>query len=188
MNMSLYEVTADYQKSLKDIEDMLEGGELSTEDKHELIENSLICLSDQFDVKALNVAAYIAYAELSVTAIKTVETRMVQRRKSMESKVKSLKQYLLDQMFYMDKKAISNDSMAINVRQNPCRVIVEDQNLIPLKYQNKETVFTVIKSAIADELKNGKNIAELINNLASVALKLLIIGLLIVIEQWVENY
>ena len=33
-----------------------------------------------------------------------------------------------------------------------------------------------------------KIIAELINNLASVALKLIVIGLLIVFEQWVENY
>jgi len=32
-----------------------------------------------------------------------------------------------------------------------------------------------------------KTIAELINNLATVALKLLVIGLLIVVEQWVEN-
>jgi len=158
MNISLYEVKAEYQKSLKEIEDMLEGDGLSNEDKHHLIENSLICLSDQFDVKALNVAAYIANAELSVTAIKTVETRMVQRRKSVESKVKSLKQYLMDQMFYMGKTAISNDSITINVRNNPCKVIVEDQNLIPLKYQNKETVFTVIKSALASELKHGKTI------------------------------
>ena len=158
MNISLYEVTAEYQKSLRDIEEMLEGDDLSTDDKHELIENSLICLSDKFDVKALNVAAYIANAELSVTAMKTVETRMVQRRKSMESRVKSLKQYLLDQLFYMGKTAISNESMTINVRNNPCKVIVEDQNLIPLKYQNKEIVYSVIKSAIAAELKNGKTI------------------------------
>jgi len=158
MNISLYEVTAEYQKSLRDIEEMLEGDDLSTDDKHELIENSLICLSDKFDVKALNVAAYIANAELSVTAMKTVETRMVQRRKSMESKVKSLKQYLLNQMFYMRKDAISNDSMSISIRKNPCKVIVEDQNLIPLKYQNKEIVYTVIKSAIAAELKSGKTI------------------------------
>jgi len=137
MNISLYEVTADYQKSLRDVEEMLEGDELSPEDKHDLIENSLICLSDKFDVKALNVAAYIANAELSVTAIKTVETRMVQRRKSMEQRVKSLKEYLMDQMFYMDKKSISNESMTINVRDNPCKVIVEDQSSIPLKYQNK---------------------------------------------------
>mgnify|MGYP000394339211 CR=1 FL=1 len=33
-----------------------------------------------------------------------------------------------------------------------------------------------------------KTLADLINNMASVALKLIIIGLLIVIEQWVENY
>jgi len=158
MNISLYEVSAEYQKSLRDIEEMLDGNELSTADKHELIENSLICLSDQFDVKALNVAAFIANSELSVTAMKTVETRMIQRRKSLESKIKSLKQYLLDQMFYMDKKTISNNSLTIDVRQNPCKVIIEDQNCIPLKYQNKETVFTVIKSAIAAELKNGKTI------------------------------
>jgi len=158
MNISLYEVSAEYQKSLRDIEEMLDGNELSIEEKHELIENSLICLSDQFDVKALNVAAFIANSELTVTAMKTVETRMVQRRKSLESKVKSLKQYLLDQMFYMDKKSIRNDSLTIDIRQNPCKVIIEDQNSIPLKYQNKETVFTVIKSAIAAELKNGKTI------------------------------
>ena len=158
MNISLYEVTADYQKSLHEIEDMLEGDEISEADKSELIENSLICLSDQFDQKALNVAAYIANAELSVTALKTVESRMVQRRRAMERKVKSLKQYLLDQMFYMGKTAISSENMTINVRKNPCKVIVEDQNLIPLKYQNKETVFTVIKSALAAELKKGETI------------------------------
>ena len=158
MNISLYEVTADYQKSLHEIEDMLEGDEISEADKSELIENSLICLSDQFDQKALNVAAYIANAELSVTALKTVESRMVQRRRAMERKVKSLKQYLLDQMFYMGKTAISSETMNINVRQNPCKVIVEDQNRIPMKYQKEETVYTVIKSAIAAELKNGKHI------------------------------
>jgi len=76
----------------------------------------------------------------------------------MERKVQSLKQYLLDQMFYMGKTAISSETMSINVRQNPCKVIVEDQNRIPMKYQKEETVYTVIKSAIAAELKNGKHI------------------------------
>jgi len=33
-----------------------------------------------------------------------------------------------------------------------------------------------------------KTIADLINNAASVALKLIVIGLLIVVEQWIENY
>jgi len=158
MNTSLYQVTEDYQKSLSEIEDTLEGSDLSTEDKHELIENSLISLNDKFDVKALNIAAYIANAELAVTAMKTVESRMVKRRKAAENKGKSLKQYLLDQMFLMNKKTISNESMSINVRQNPSKVIIDDQNSIPLKYQNKETIYTVIKSAISAELKNGKTI------------------------------
>jgi len=33
-----------------------------------------------------------------------------------------------------------------------------------------------------------KTIAELINNMASVALKLMAIGAIIVFEQWVQNY
>jgi len=158
MNIKLYEVTNDYHQTLHEIEVLLEGEDLSNEEQNQLIESNLNGLNDKFDVKALNVAAYIANSELAVTALKTVEDRMVKRRKSAESKVKSLKQYLLNQMYYMDKTAISNDSMSISVRNNPCRVIVEDQNLIPLKYQNKETVFTVIKSAIAAELKSGKQI------------------------------
>jgi len=156
INIPLYEVSHEYQRTLHEIEELLTDDAITSEDKNLLIENNLVCLSGKFDVKALNVAAYIANSELTVSALKTVEDRMVKRRKSAESKVKSLKQYLLDQMFYMDKTAISNDSMSINVRKNPCRVIVEDQNLIPLKYQNKETTYTVIKSAIAADLKGGK--------------------------------
>jgi len=158
MNIKLYEVTNEYQQTLHEIGDLLDGDEMSTGDKNLLIDNHLNCLSGKFDDKALNVASYIANSELAVTALKTVEDRMVKRRKSAESKVKSLKEYLLLQMNYMDKKAISNDSLSIGVRNNPCRVIVEDQNLIPLRYQNKEVVYTVIKSAIAAELKNGKTI------------------------------
>jgi len=32
-----------------------------------------------------------------------------------------------------------------------------------------------------------KTLAEMINNIASVALKLIIIGLIIVVEQWIEH-
>jgi len=33
-----------------------------------------------------------------------------------------------------------------------------------------------------------RTIAELINNLAAIALKLIIIGVIIVIEQWLQHY
>ncbi len=159
MSIKLYEITEDYQKSLHNMNEMLEGDEISEADKKELIENSLICLSDKFDAKALNVAAYIANGELSVSALKTVESRMIQRRRAMERKVEVLKQYLLDQMQYMDKATISNENISINVRQNPCKVIVEDQNKIPMKYQKETTVYSVIKSEIAAQIKKGESIS-----------------------------
>jgi len=157
-NSHLYQVAADYQTLLDGIDSLSTIDDLSEAEKNVLIENSLAGINDQFDGKAMNVAAYIANEELTLASIKTVETRMVKRRKVLDNKIKNLKNYLLYQMFYMEKTHIANDSMVIKVHKNPCRVIVDDQDSIPLKYQNKETVYTVIKSVIAAEIKSGKDI------------------------------
>ena len=62
-------------------------------------------------------------------------------------------------------------------------------------FKPKELLYRVKTQLNLEELKQkdlayNKQVAlsELINNIASVALKLIIIGLLIVVEQWIENY
>jgi hypothetical protein len=51
---------------------------------------------------------------------------------------------------------LSNSWLTIQIRNNPCRVIVEDETLLSDDFKTTEVIIKVNKSAIGEQLKAGE--------------------------------
>lgn len=87
MNVSLYEISADFLKALDGLEVNEETGEITNFDAVE-------ALNAQFEDKAESVACYIKNLTAFVADLKTEEDALAARRKMAERRVDSVKKYL----------------------------------------------------------------------------------------------
>ena len=87
MNVSLYEISADFLKALDGLEVDEETGEITNFDAVE-------ALNAQFEDKAESVACYIKNLTAFVADLKTEEDALAARRKTAERRVDSVKKYL----------------------------------------------------------------------------------------------
>ena len=159
MALALYAIADEYRVSLYDIQNTLEDIELDNEEKQSLIVDSLSTIKDTFEVKALNVAGFIANLKLEAIAVKTAEQRMTQRKRSLERQVEWLTDYLFVQLQKMDLKKLSNDQLTLAIKKNPAKVCITNEDIIPAEYKQVVETTKVIKASIASSIKNGQDIA-----------------------------
>ena len=159
MALALYAIADEYRVSLYDIQNTLEDIELDNEEKQSLIVDSLSTIKDTFEVKALNVAGFIANLKLEAIAVKTAEQRMTQRRRSLERQVEWLSDYLFCQMQKMQLPKISNEQLIVAIKKNPAKVCITNEGIIPAEYKEVVETTKVIKASIASSIKNGQDIA-----------------------------
>ena len=159
MSLSLYAISDEYRASLTNLQMDLENVEIDDESKQSLIVDSLSSIQDQFENKALNVASFIANLKLEATAVKTAEQRITQRRRTIERQVEWLTDYLFSQCQKMNLKKLGNEQLILSIRQNPVKVMITQEELIPEQFKETVTTIKVLKSSLANALKNGESIA-----------------------------
>jgi hypothetical protein len=155
MSLSLYSIADHYREAFHHLTDVLEETELSTQDKQTIIEDSLIELADDFKTKALNVAGFINNMKLEMEAIKTIENRLLNRRKSLENKINYLSDYLFIQCLKTGTTTIKNNELVIAIKNNPPKVIIDDEKVIPEIYKTTVQTINISKSSIASAIKAG---------------------------------
>lgn len=141
--MNLYKLSEAYQQIQNMIEDGAEG-----------LGDTLESLNDAIEDKAIGYAKVIKNLEAKAKAIKEEETRLADRRKSLENNIKRLKTSLEQAMIDLNKKRIETDLFNFNIQKNPPSVEVLNEKEIPENY------FVPVdpkldKKAILADLKNG---------------------------------
>jgi predicted nuclease with TOPRIM domain len=144
--LNLYELSSKYQQIQAMIEDGAEG-----------LEDTLESLNDAIEDKALGYAKVIKNIEGQAKAIKDEESRLAERRKSLENNIKRLKVSLEESMVHVGMKRIKTELFSFNIQKNPPSVEVLNDSEIPKSY------FTVPapvldKKAILADLKNGAEV------------------------------
>ena len=155
--MKLYEISSQYRQALNVFEE-IDLSDLNEEQQHQLINDTLEPIEDDFKTKALSIGSYIANLDLEAEALKTMEKRIEQRRKANERKVNWLKDSLHNEMKAMNLLAIKDNQISLNVRKNPGRVVIENETLLPDNYKETQTTTLIRKSLIADAIKAGNNV------------------------------
>lgn len=125
MSLKLYELTESYKNLWGMVED--------TEDLA-LIETALKTVEDAIEVKANNIIVFLKSLDADAKMIKDEEVRLSARRKAIENKHASIKQYLQMEMELagIDKLKVATHS--ISLQNNPPALQIFDADIIPQKF------------------------------------------------------
>jgi hypothetical protein len=143
----LYMIGEEYQELLW----LMAEGEIEESLFNEFIDD----VSADFSKKSANVASFFLSLESQADEIKIAEQRMNARRKSLEKNAKKLRDYLLNQMQLINLKEISTPEFLIRIRNNPARVNIVSEALVPDGYKLEEVSIRLDKNAIKDSIKAG---------------------------------
>lgn len=151
LNMQLYKIRDEYLKALDD----LSADEILTP---EIIEDSLSLIVEDFDKKALNIAAYIKNLEADLTSIENYQDEMDKRFQQIRSKVNNLKEYLKFNMESCKRDKIEGVEFNVSLRNAPCSLIVDDTSKLDKKWFVTKMEERLDKESIKEALKSGERI------------------------------
>ena len=105
--------------------------------------------------KGTNVAKVFRNIEAMASQIKEAESAMAARRKSLEKRAASLKQYLHDNMEKAGIQKIECPWFVVSIKKNPASVVIDDEASIPADYLREipatyQPDKSLIKQAISD--------------------------------------
>jgi hypothetical protein len=153
---TLYEITQEYSDVLEAITQLFdENPELDDDAKQEIIANNLIQIQQDFSTKALAIAGYIQNLKLEHSNVKEIQERFTKRARQLDKTITHLNEYLLMQMQQVGIPKLSNTWVTIQIKTNPCKVIIEDETLLSDDYKITEQVIKINKSLISEQLKAG---------------------------------
>lgn len=123
MNLSLYEIASEY----KSLEQKLLDGDYD----QQTITDTLEAESGALEAKSINVAMFVRNLEASAEQIKQAEKAMAERRKSLEAKADSIRQYLFNNMKRCNISKIESRYFNLTIKKNPPKLVIDNAGAIP---------------------------------------------------------
>lgn len=147
--ISLYQLSQEYADTAHKLAD------LDLDDQ--TIADTLEGMSGALEAKATNVAMFAKNLEVMAEAIKQAEYEMAARRKAMENRTKSLREYLKANMLLAGISKIECPYFKMTIRDNPAAVVIDAESLIPADYmrQAEPPPPAPDKKLIAQAIKDG---------------------------------
>lgn len=154
--MSLYSLTQQYRQleALADSE---------TDIPEEVLRDTLEGLGGELQLKAQNVARFIANQDAMAEAIDNAAGAMAVRAKRLRSRTDYLRNYLLQNMQAAGIQKLDSPELVVQVKKNPPSVVVFDESSVP-----GEFMVTPVppppppprpnKNAIKEALKSGQDV------------------------------
>lgn len=147
MNIPLYRLADDYLAVAHQLADL--------DIPDEVVADTLEGASGDLEAKAWNIAALIQQFEGDVVLIRDAEQRMAARRKSLEGRVVWLRDYLLVQLLRVDIHEIASPEFVIRIRDNPPKVVFDDEAVIPEAFKRETVIVSIRKDDIRKTLLEG---------------------------------
>jgi hypothetical protein len=151
-SITLYELSQDYRQALDALTDP------DNDLPAEVIANTLEGLQGSLEDKAVNVAKFFKNLEATAHAIKEAEQRMAQRRKAIEHRVASMKDYLKTNMESCGITRIESPWFVLAIQKNPAAVDVMDEAAIPDDFVEIVTTRKIDKTAIKQAIDSGTEV------------------------------
>lgn len=153
----LYEITEEYSDVCDAIMDVFEQNpDLDEATKQQIIADNLSSIQHGFESKALDLAGYIQNLKLEQSNVKELADRFTKRSRGLDRTITQLSDYLLIQMQQVNVPKLANNWLTVQVKNNPAKVIVEDETLLSDDFKTTEVSIKVNKSAIGERLKAGE--------------------------------
>lgn len=145
---TLYEIT----DNLKLIQSLIEDG-ADEEVFADAIAQNEMNLSDKLEGYAM----VMKNIESDIDGFKAEEKRLAERRKSMESKIKRMKESMQFAMSSTGEQKIQGEKFTFTIQKNPPSLNLVDESLIPKEFF-VEVAPSIDKKAIMEHLKAGSHV------------------------------
>ena len=141
--MKLYELTAEYKNILDLIEiDDSEGLKLALEQ-----------LDGEIETKVENSVKVIKSIEGDILALKEEEKRLAGRRKALENKISSMKEYIEHNLNFIDDKKVKTTLFTVAMQNNKKSVNILNEEVIPEEYVKTVTTTSIDKVALYEAME-----------------------------------
>lgn len=153
---SLYSLTEQY-RSLMVLADS------ETDIPEEVLRDTLEGLGGEVQLKAANVARFVANQDAMAEAIDNASAAMAERAKRLRKRNEYLRNYLLMNMQAAGLKKLDSPELVVSVKANPAKVIVFDEAVVPADFKRTPPpapppVAVPDRKVIADALKAGQDV------------------------------
>lgn len=128
--MTLYDLTGQFKELLS----MIENGEVEPE----ALKDTLEGLEGEIEVKADGYAKVIKELDGQAAILKTEEERLKNRRSSLETHIKTMKENLQAAMISTGKTKFKTDLFSFNIQKNPAKLVIDNPQEIPERYLIKQ--------------------------------------------------
>ena len=148
--MKMYELTDAFQE-------LYVNDELTDEE----VENKLQALNMELEEKCSNGIALIQTLKAAVDGMKAEENRLKQRRFELENRIGKIKDYYQAELTAIGKTKIltSRGIMTIAKSGGKLPMKIDDENLVPMEFKNKKTVYEIDKDKLREALEDGEIIS-----------------------------
>jgi len=140
--MNLYEISKDMNTLIS----VMDEDRINDQD----LINAISAVEGCFIEKTDKITKYIKHLEYLADAAKVEKDRLSDLQKSRELKIKTLKNYLINNMELAGYKKIELENFTLSIRENAESVKIEDEEIIPEEFIRVRTVKDVDKILIKD--------------------------------------
>lgn len=149
---ALYEISKQYQE----LAALADAGD---EDLAVALRDTMEGIEGEFQEKGKALAMVTLNMDGDIEAIKTQIARLTERKKVMENRQASLKEYLRTNMERTGINKIIHPLFTITLGKGKPIVIIDEESKIPDEYMNTTVTNTPMKAEIAKAIKEGKTVA-----------------------------
>jgi hypothetical protein len=123
----------------------------------EMFIDTLASIDEAIEDKVEGAAKLVRCIESDIEAIKAEEKRLADKRKSLENKVVSIKEYLQHEMEFAGLDKVKRPTLTVSIQLNPPSAEILDESLVPSLYMVPQPD-KIDKKAILEALKEGEEI------------------------------
>lgn len=143
--MKLFELTSQYQRVLAMVDE---------EADMDVIRDTLESIEGLITDKAESIAKLIKSIDADIEAIQAEEKRLYDRRKALENRRNSIKEYLETQLISAGIDKVKGTLFTISIQNNSPSVNIQDDATVPEKYYIPQPP-KLDKRALIEDLKAG---------------------------------
>lgn len=146
MSIKLYEIKNEYLEALDSLNNMAEIDQA-------IIEDSMMVINQSLEEKIKNIAAYIKNLEAEAEAMKQYENNMNKKRKAVENKIQSIKNYIKVNMIACGITKIDSPEFNILIKRCKPSPLITDESKIPKEFYEVKYEEVLNKNKLMDALE-----------------------------------
>ena len=122
----------------------------------ETLQDTLESLEGEFEEKVQYLVSKALECESNADICKAESDRIAKRKQLFENRAKRIREYIQYEMQIAGKQKLNYPLWTVYVQNNPAKVCVSDETLIPMNYWVEKIERSIDKKSILELLKTGE--------------------------------